>query len=157
MSAGFPWGAPLSAHLAILPISSSLNEMSSLNFLIPIFLSMNHGGISPAEVARFIARAQGRASAYVLNDMGATPPLRWQFSHERCTMGAMSFVNVTSPRAAFCALGNAGMPIKVAAASIGPSTGRLLPLSLSRLVSLVVFMSHPPGCAEYPGRFLERL
>jgi hypothetical protein len=46
-SALLPSGAPVSAHLAILAISSSESEMSLLNFWMPTFFSMNHGGITP--------------------------------------------------------------------------------------------------------------
>ena len=47
MSAGLPRGAPLSAHFAILAISSSLSDGSCLNFWMPMFFSTNHGGIAP--------------------------------------------------------------------------------------------------------------
>ena len=63
MSAGLPCGAPLSTQLAIFAISSSLSEESSLNFWMPMFLSMNQGGISRAAVLRLIARAHGRTSS----------------------------------------------------------------------------------------------
>src|SRR5262245_4075010 len=101
MSAGLPRGAPLSAHFAILAISSSLREGSFLNFWIPMFFSMNHGGIAPrlvpSPVRVFMARAYGLASSYVRSDIGATESGRWQFWQLRCRMGAMSFANVTSP------------------------------------------------------------
>src|SRR5689334_905879 len=77
MSAGLPRGAPLSAHFAILAISSSLSEISPLYFWMPMFFSINHGGMTPAcgptEVRAFIARAHGRTSSYVRRDMGAPP------------------------------------------------------------------------------------
>ena len=67
MSAGLPRGAPLSAHLAIFAISSSLSEMSSLYCWMPTFFSMNHGGIasglSRSAVRALMALAQGRTSS----------------------------------------------------------------------------------------------
>ena len=47
MSAGFPRGAPLSTHFAILAISSSLSEGSSLYCWMPMSFSMYQGGIAP--------------------------------------------------------------------------------------------------------------
>ena len=67
MSAGLPRGAPLSAHFAIVAISSSLSDGSSLNFWMPMFFSTNHGGIAPrwlrSAVRVLIARAHGRTSS----------------------------------------------------------------------------------------------
>ena len=67
MSAGFPRGAPLSAHFAIVAISSSLSDGSLWNFWIPMFFSTYQGGMTPAFgpmlVRVFIARAHGRASS----------------------------------------------------------------------------------------------
>ena len=64
MSAGLPRGAPLSTHFAIVAISSSLSDGSSLNFWMPMFFSTNHGGMTPARapspVRVLIARAHGR-------------------------------------------------------------------------------------------------
>src|SRR2546425_6587559 len=57
---------------------------------------MNHGGISRAAVLRLMATAHGRTSSYVVSGIGATPLVRWQFSHDRCRMGAISLVNVTA-------------------------------------------------------------
>ena len=101
MSAGFPRGAPLSTHVATVSISSSLSDGSSLNLWIPTFFSMNQGGISRAAVFRLMAAAQGRTSSYVVSGIGATPFVRWQFSHDRWRMGAISLVNVT-PRDGVC-------------------------------------------------------
>jgi|SRR5215510_6278444 len=55
---------------------------------------MNQGGISRAAVFRLIDAAQGRTSSNFVSGIGATPLGRWQFSHDRCRMGAMSLVNV---------------------------------------------------------------
>ena len=67
MSAGLPRGAPLSAHFAIVAISSSLSDGSFLNFWMPMFFSTYHGGITPAfgpmPVRCLIARAHGRTSS----------------------------------------------------------------------------------------------
>lgn len=62
-SAGFPRGAPASTQAAMVSISASLSEGSSLKCWMPMFLSMNHGGISRAAVRLRIDRAQGRTSA----------------------------------------------------------------------------------------------
>src|SRR5258707_15006282 len=99
MSAGFPCGAPLSAHLPTLAISSALNEGSFLYFWMPMFFSMYQGGMTPRcgpmEVRCLIAFAQGRTSSYDTRDIGATPSGRWQFWQLRARTGAMSFANVT--------------------------------------------------------------
>ena len=67
MSAGLPRGAPLSAHRAIVAISSSLSDGSFLNFWMPMFFSTYHGGMTPARGPRpvrcLMARAQGRTSS----------------------------------------------------------------------------------------------
>ena len=67
MSPDCPRGAPLSAHLAIIAISSALSDGSFLNFWMPMFFSTYHGGITPAcgpmPVRCLIARAHGRTSS----------------------------------------------------------------------------------------------
>src|SRR5213593_4900971 len=67
---------------------------------MPTLRSMNHGGISRCETFAFIERAHGRASSYVINDIGAIESGRWHFVQEACRIGATSFVNVTWPAAA---------------------------------------------------------
>ena len=61
-SAGLPRGAPASTQLPISAISSAVSDGSSLNAWIPMFLSMNQGGISRASVRWRMERAQGRTS-----------------------------------------------------------------------------------------------
>ena len=67
MSAGLPRGAPLSAHVAIFSMSSSLREMSPLYCWMPMSFSIYQGGITsgllPRPVRYLMARAQGRASS----------------------------------------------------------------------------------------------
>jgi len=60
-------------------ISASLSDGSSLNFEMPMWRSMYHGGISRDDTLALIDRAQGRASWYVSKDIGAMAPGRWQF------------------------------------------------------------------------------
>src|SRR5439155_860682 len=105
MSAGLPRGAPLSTHFPILAISSSLSDGSFLNFWMPMFFSMYHGGISRAAVCRLMADAHGRTCSYVRKGIGAIELGRWQFWQLRCRIGRTSFVNVTSPRGAFAGSG----------------------------------------------------
>ena len=62
MSAGLPIGAPASTHAAMVAISASLSDGSSLNFVMPIVRSMCQGGISRATTFCLIDRAHGRAS-----------------------------------------------------------------------------------------------
>src|SRR5437773_10342634 len=79
---------------------------------MPMFFSRNHGGISRSEVFSLMLLAQGRASWYVINDIGPIDPGRWQPWQERCRIGAMCFVNVTRV-ASVCAAatpGAASMP-----------------------------------------------
>src|SRR5881396_306584 len=82
-SAGLPLMVPPSTHAAIVAISASLSEISSLNFWMPTFFSMCHGGISRATTRRLIDRAQGRASSYVISDIGAIDSGRWHVWQER--------------------------------------------------------------------------
>ena len=67
MSAGLPRGAPLSAHFAIVAISSSLSDGSLWNCWMPMFFSTYHGGMTPAfgpmPVRCLMARAHGRTSS----------------------------------------------------------------------------------------------
>ena len=63
MSAGSPRRAPPSTQAAIVAISASLSDGSSLNAWMPMFLSMNQGGISRASVRLLMARAHGRTSS----------------------------------------------------------------------------------------------
>src|SRR5215470_16289034 len=95
MSAALPMGAPPSAHADSVATSASVSDGSPLNFVMPTWRSMYHGGISRLATFCLIARAQGRASSYVSSDIGAIAPGRWQVWQERCRMGATSFVNVT--------------------------------------------------------------
>ena len=92
-SAGLPRGAPLSAHLAMRAISSSLSDGSFLKCWMPMSFSMYHGGITPARgpmpVRVLMLRAHGRTCSKVCSAIGATPPARWQFSQLRCRIGAM--------------------------------------------------------------------
>src|SRR5439155_16709511 len=95
MSAGLPIGAPLSTHLVMVATSESLKDGSSLNWAMPMFRSMYQGGISRLRTFSLIARAQGLASSYVSSGIGAIASGRWQTWHERCKIGATSFVKVT--------------------------------------------------------------
>src|SRR5471030_1283605 len=62
---------------------------------MPTVLSMCHGGICRAPTREAIALAHGRASSYVISDIGAMLSGRWHPSHFCWKMGATSFVNVT--------------------------------------------------------------
>ena len=53
-----------------------------------------HGGISRATTLFLIARAHGRAFWYVMSDIGATSPGRWQTTQFLYRIGATSLVNV---------------------------------------------------------------
>src|SRR3954451_19191687 len=70
---------------------------------MPTVLSMCHGGIWRDATRVLMARAHGRASSYVISDIGAIEFGRWQASHFSWKMGATSLVNVTSPVPAACA------------------------------------------------------
>ena len=68
ISAGSPRGAPLSTQARMRATSSRDRDMSSLNFWMPTFFSMNHGGMrsgssSGRDVLSLIARAHGRTSS----------------------------------------------------------------------------------------------
>jgi hypothetical protein len=57
MSAMLPFGAPWSTHAAIVAISSSVSDGSSMIFCMPILRSTCHGGIARAVVLALIERA----------------------------------------------------------------------------------------------------
>src|SRR5262245_1269619 len=135
MSAGFPRGAPLSAHFTIVAISASVNEGSFLNFWIPIVRSMWNGGISRAATLVFIVFAHGRASSYVMSDIGAISPGRWQVTHERCRIGATSFVNVT-----VCAC---AVAVVNARAGIAPKNAQILKLNEPDCILNLTFFMPP--------------
>src|SRR5262245_6162855 len=61
---------------------------------MPIVLSMCHGGIWRAPTRDAIDFAHGRASSYVMSDIGAMLFGRWHASHFCWKIGAMSLVNV---------------------------------------------------------------
>ena len=63
MSAGLPRGAPLSTQRAMVSISASLRDLSSLNSCTPMFLSMYHGGMVRVTTFSRIDRAHGRVSS----------------------------------------------------------------------------------------------
>src|SRR3954462_121472 len=56
---------------------------------------MCHGGICRAPTRAAIDFAHGRASSYVISDIGAILSGRWHDSHFCWKIGATSFVNVT--------------------------------------------------------------
>src|SRR5258708_3408751 len=70
LSLASPSRAPLSAQAERILISSWLRRRSFAKW--PYFGSANHGGIFCVSTAAFIALAHGRASEYVITDMGAT-------------------------------------------------------------------------------------
>ena len=78
-----PEGAPASTQRTMTSISASLSEMSLMNSWMPMVLSRYHGGMSRAATRALIERAQGRASSYVSNDIGAMLSGRWHSWQER--------------------------------------------------------------------------
>src|SRR6267378_1520545 len=71
-----PAGDFASAHAASVAISAGLRDGSFEN--CPTFEPANHGGMDFSCVAWRITPANGRASSYVSNGIGAMPPARWQ-------------------------------------------------------------------------------
>ena len=61
---------------AMVAISASLSDGSFLKDVSPMDLSMWNGGISRDAVRALMARAHGRASSYVISDIGAISPAR---------------------------------------------------------------------------------
>src|SRR6476469_7341867 len=94
MSLGSPFGAPAETHARIVSICSSLSDRSFLNFWMPTVLSMCQGGICRAPTRAAIDLAHGRASSYVISDIGAMLSGRWHDSHCCWKIGATSLVNV---------------------------------------------------------------
>src|SRR5262245_5853873 len=74
-SARLPSGAPPSTQAAIVLISSAVRLGSFAN--LPIVGSAPHGGTSRATTFCLTARAHGRASSYVMSDIGAMALGRW--------------------------------------------------------------------------------
>ena len=62
-SAGLPRGAPASDHAAIVAISASVSDGSSLNCWMPTLRSMCQGGMMRSRTRVLMARAQGRTSS----------------------------------------------------------------------------------------------
>src|SRR3954451_2246332 len=71
MSFGSPCGAPASTHRTMVSTCSSLSDMSFLKCWTPTVRSMCHGGICRVATRSLIERAHGRASWYVIRDIGA--------------------------------------------------------------------------------------
>src|SRR5690349_12455241 len=69
-----PSGAPFSAHAVMVAISLSLRTFAF--FQCPTAGSANHGGIVRLVTAFAMARAYGRVSLKVMNDIGAIAPGR---------------------------------------------------------------------------------
>ena len=63
MSVTLPFGAPPSTHAAMVAISLSLSDGSSLNCWMPTLRSMCQGGISRCVTLFLMARAHGRTSS----------------------------------------------------------------------------------------------
>ena len=72
-----PSGAPPVAHLRIVSFSADVSRRS-LRY-VPYAGSACQGGIDPSATFAAIARAYGRASAYVRSGIGPISPGRWQF------------------------------------------------------------------------------
>src|SRR5215470_9451066 len=97
-SALLPSGAPPSTQSLIVATSASLKLGSFEN--LPTAGSAPHGGISRATTFCLTARAHGRASSYVISDIGAMPVGRWHSAQFLYRIGATSFVNVGGAAAA---------------------------------------------------------
>src|SRR5580658_930224 len=85
-----PSGAPLFAQVTSVSTSAGLSVRSLAKWPY----SANHGGIFLVTTATFMALAHGRASWYVISDIGATSPGRWQPWQFFCRMGRTSLLNV---------------------------------------------------------------
>src|SRR5215831_16450572 len=75
-SAALPSGAPALTQLTIVSLSAWLSRRSLRNS--PCAGSACHGGIVPRVTLVAMERVHGRVSAYVISDMGARAPGRWQ-------------------------------------------------------------------------------
>src|SRR6185295_16921172 len=71
-SFGSPCGDPPSTQRTMVSTCSSVSDKSFLNFWTPTLRSMCQGGICRVATRSLIERAHGRASWYVMSDMGAT-------------------------------------------------------------------------------------
>src|SRR5258708_3573307 len=105
LSFASPSGAPLSAQVEMMAISSGLKRRSLAK--CPYFGSANHGGIICVTTAALSALAHGRVSAKVSSDIGATSPGRWHSWQFFCRTGRTSLLKVTLFEAA-----NAATPRK---------------------------------------------
>src|SRR6185369_16235159 len=104
MSLSSPFGAPASTHFAIVSTSASDRRGSFLN--VPCAGSAPHGGIVRAVTRCLMARAHGRASSKVINDIGANIVGRWHSTQLLYRIGATSLVKVTGASAAAAADGS---------------------------------------------------
>src|SRR5262245_10217047 len=67
---------------------------------MPTFRSMCHGGIWWTLTRSLIALTHGRTTSYVVSDIGAIDPTRWQSWHFAWKIGATSLAKVGLPPAA---------------------------------------------------------
>src|SRR5258708_31313669 len=142
-SFGLPSFAPESAQATSVSISAWLSRRSLVN--LPCASSENQGGIFLLSTAVFMAFAQGRASLYVSNAMGAASPGRWHSWQRFCRSGSTSLWNVTSLPAQSAAMTNSRERTR----SISRSLADLLPLELALTTPLSeYFFCIDPGHNE---------
>src|SRR6478752_214645 len=85
-----PSGAPAAAHAASVVSSAGVRRRTPRPTSGAESRPGIHGGISPAFVIRTMPAACALASAAVVNENGAIPPIRWQEAHLASRIGATS-------------------------------------------------------------------
>src|SRR5438067_12701397 len=100
---------------------------------MPTLRSMNHGGMSRCEIFCLIDRAHGRASSYVMSDIGAIDPGRWHTTHDLYMIGATSLVKVGESVVAPVCAEAAETARKRAVYTTVAFNNRLMPLVLATL------------------------
>lgn len=120
---------------------------------------MPQGGISRSATTVRIDFAQGRASSYVMSDIGATSPGRWQSTQRAAKIGATSAENVTLRAGALSsawAEGTNSHAIDRASMAIKPFAGMRLCISTSPFHSIRSKRRGPiRGVALYEFQFMN--
>src|SRR5688500_13071401 len=120
-------------------ISRSLRRRSLRN--VPCAGSACHGGIARVLTFCLMAPAQGRASPYDSNDIGATSPGRWQLAHLLNMIGATSRLNVGALEPVAAGPWDCAWPMATTASEAASPTRRAL--------SFIVRSLLPPEGGSY--------
>src|SRR5260370_20479637 len=108
---------------------------------MPTFRSMCQGGIWWVLTRSLMDLTHGRTSSYVMSDMGAIDPTRWQSWHFAWRIGATSFANVTRfDEGVDCAISEAPDMTSAATAAVPNRIVRHIQMLEGFIASLLLFI-----------------